>query len=70
MNVLLAPLVDYFSQNEKGFGKLKVIKRGSGIMEMRYQRLIFRDFLNYSRFFIFKFFCFIWVNKFFVVQCP
>ena len=48
LNVLMSPLIDAFSQNEKLFKKMHVIKRGTGLMELRFGYLIFRDFLNYS----------------------
>lgn len=49
LNVLLSPLLDYFSEDEDLFQKISCIKRGSGVMELRYSDLIFRDFLNFSR---------------------
>ena len=46
---LLAPLLDVLSRDEKTFGSLQVIRRGSGVMQLTYGNLIFRDFMNYSR---------------------
>ena len=35
MNMILGPLVDNFSKNKKAFGKMKTVKRGTGIMEIK-----------------------------------
>ena len=45
---LLAPLVDVLSRDQKTFSQMHVIRRGAGVMELKYGNLIFRDFMNYS----------------------
>ena len=49
MAALLAPLVNVLSRDTKTFESLKVIRRGSGVMQLKYGFLTFRDFMNYSR---------------------
>ena len=46
--VLLGPLMDIFAENKQKFDGMKVIKRGTSYMEVRYGALIFRDFMNFS----------------------
>ena len=46
--VLLGPLIDIFSEKPKKFDFMKVIKRGTSFMEIRYGNFVFRDFMNFS----------------------
>ena len=46
--VLLGPLIDVLSENAPAFKRMNVIKRGTSLMELKYNFLFFRDFINFS----------------------
>ena len=48
LTVMLGPLIEIFSRDKKKFGRMTVIKRGTSFMEIRYDFLILRDFMNFS----------------------
>ena len=48
LNVLLGPLIEAFSRNEREFKKMNIIKRGTSFMEIQYGSITLRDFLNYT----------------------
>ena len=48
MAVLLGPLMDVLAQNSDKFKNMNVIKRGTSLMEIRYGKLVFRDFMNFT----------------------
>lgn len=48
LGVIIGPLIHTFSKQIGKFGKMNVIKRGTQFMEIKYGRLSFRDFINYS----------------------
>ena len=47
MNVLLTPLMHLLVNESKT--SMNCIKRGTGMMELSYGQIVFRDFMNYSR---------------------
>lgn len=47
MNVLLTPLMHLLTQDSNK--SPTCIKRGTGVMELSYGPIIFRDFMNYTR---------------------
>lgn len=47
MNVLLTPLMHLITKNSTK--SAPCIKRGSGVMQLDYGTIIFRDFINYTR---------------------
>ena len=46
--VLLGPLIHTFSAQPKKFKNMKIIKRGTSFMEIKYGLIYFRDFHNFS----------------------
>lgn len=46
--VMLGPLIHGFSKKAGEFKKMNVIKRGTSFMEIKYGKLVFRDFINFS----------------------
>jgi len=46
--LLVGPMLEIFSRDKKKFQQLHTIKRGTGLMEMCFGNLIFRDFMNFS----------------------
>ena len=48
VSVMLGSLMETFARDKKKFEKMRVIKRGTSYMEIKYGLIVIRDFMNFS----------------------